>query len=42
MSFELGIYHFGELTANPHTGKSGSPAHRIKELIEQAEVADQA
>jgi probable LLM family oxidoreductase len=42
MSFELGIYHFGELTANPHTGKTGSPAHRIKELIEQAEVADQA
>ncbi|MCU1550673.1 MAG: luciferase [Glaciihabitans sp.] len=42
MSFELGIYHFGELTANPHTGTTASPAQRIKELIEQAEVADQA
>jgi len=41
MPFELGIYHFGELTASPVTGRSASPAHRLRELIEQARLADE-
>lgn len=42
MTFEIGIYHFGELTVDPFTGTRRSPHDRLKELIEQAEVADQA
>ncbi|MFT8637638.1 MAG: LLM class flavin-dependent oxidoreductase [Pseudoclavibacter sp.] len=42
MTFEIGIYHFGELTADPETGVRRSPHQRMRELIEQAEVADQA
>ncbi|MCH4249438.1 MAG: LLM class flavin-dependent oxidoreductase [Microbacteriaceae bacterium] len=42
MSFEIGIYHFGELTADPVTGHRSTPAQRMRELIEQAAVADQA
>lgn len=42
MSFEIGIYHFGELTPDPHSGVNRSPQQRLHELVEQAEVADQA
>lgn len=43
MSFEIGVYHFGELTADPFNRRpTASPRQRMKELIEQAEVADQA
>lgn len=43
MSFEIGIYHFGELTPDPHRGAPApSPRQRLQDLIEQAEVADQA
>ncbi|QGU08248.1 Alkanal monooxygenase alpha chain [Corynebacterium occultum] len=43
MSFEIGIYHFGELTPDPHSGAPAPSAQqRLKDLIEQAEVADQA
>ncbi len=42
MAFELGILHFGELAPDPVTGRSPAPGTRIRELIEQAEVADQA
>lgn len=42
MSFEIGIYHFGELTVDPTTGEHHDPATRMRQLIEQAEVADQA
>lgn len=43
MAFEIGIYHFGEVTEDPF-GKLpiASPQQRLNELIEQAEVADQA
>lgn len=43
MSFEIGIYHFGELTANPTTGEPAPSAQqRLSDLLEQASVADQA
>lgn len=42
MAFELGIYHFGELTPNPFTGTTTTPGTRLRELIEQAKVADEA
>lgn len=42
MTFDIGIYHFGELTEDPGAGKpAASPRQRLAELIEQAEVADQ-
>jgi probable LLM family oxidoreductase len=42
MAFELGIYHFGELSPDPVTGRPPTPGTRIRQLIEQAKVADQA
>ncbi|WP_445398443.1 LLM class flavin-dependent oxidoreductase [Streptomyces sp. LE64] len=42
MAFELGIYHFGELTPDPVTGKTPAPGPRLRELVEQAKVADEA
>jgi probable LLM family oxidoreductase len=39
--FELGIYSFAENTPDPLTGKTISPAQRLKELIETVELADQ-
>ncbi|MFI5757150.1 LLM class flavin-dependent oxidoreductase [Streptomyces sp. NPDC051569] len=42
MPFEIGIYSFGELTPDPVSGQVISPQTRIREFIEQAEVADQA
>ena len=39
--FELGIYSFAELTPDPLTGKSISPAERLRNLIETIELADQ-
>lgn len=43
MAFEIGIYHFGEVTEDPFGNRpAASPQQRLKELIEQAEVADQA
>jgi probable LLM family oxidoreductase len=41
MPFELGIYHFGELTPDPATGIAPTPGRRLRELIEQATVADE-
>ncbi|MBO0835546.1 MAG: LLM class flavin-dependent oxidoreductase [Actinobacteria bacterium] len=41
MSFEIGVMTFGELTADPETGKMPSPQQRAREMIELAEVADQ-
>lgn len=40
--FEIGVYHFGELTPDPETGRVVTAQRRLHELIEQAEVADQA
>lgn len=42
MPFEIGIMTFGELTADPATGALPSPRQRVRETIEQAQVADQA
>ncbi|QRM31701.1 LLM class flavin-dependent oxidoreductase [Microvirga sp. VF16] len=38
---ELGIYTFGELTTAPTTGHLLSPAQRLRDLIEEVELADQ-
>ncbi|MFJ4919597.1 LLM class flavin-dependent oxidoreductase [Streptomyces sp. NPDC088725] len=42
MAFEIGIYSFGELTPDPVTGEVRTPQTRLREFIEQSEVADQA
>ena len=42
MAFELGIYHFGELSPDPVTHRPPTPGVRLRELIEQAKVADEA
>lgn len=42
MAFELGIYHFGELTPDPSTGALPAPGVRLRELVEQARAADEA
>lgn len=41
MAFELGIYHFGELSPDPVTHRPPAPGVRLGELIEQAKVADE-
>lgn len=41
MTFEIGIMTFGEVTADPATGRAPSPRERVQETIEQARVADQ-
>ena len=38
---ELGIYTFGELTPDPETGVLITPAERLRDLIEEIELADQ-
>jgi len=38
---ELGIYTFGELTADPLSGDTISPQERLRALIEEMELADQ-
>jgi probable LLM family oxidoreductase len=38
---ELGVYTFAELTPDPDTGRTGSPAQRLRDLVEEIEVADQ-
>jgi probable LLM family oxidoreductase len=37
---ELGIYSFGENTADPGTGRLGSAAERLAHLLEEVELAD--
>jgi probable LLM family oxidoreductase len=39
---ELGVYTFGELSPDPSTGATISPAQRMKDLVEEAVLADQA
>ena len=39
--FELGISSFAELTPDPSTGKTVSPAQRLADLLEEIELADQ-
>jgi probable LLM family oxidoreductase len=38
---ELGIYTFGELTPDPTTGRTMSPQQRVRDLVEEIELADQ-
>jgi probable LLM family oxidoreductase len=38
---ELGIYTFAERTPDPATGRLVSPAQRLRDLIEEIELADQ-
>src|SRR6185437_7533069 len=38
---ELGIYTFGEVTPNAEAGRSANPAQRLRDLIEEIELADQ-
>jgi probable LLM family oxidoreductase len=38
---ELGIYTFGEVTPDPLTGEPVSPGKRLRDLIEEIELADQ-
>jgi probable LLM family oxidoreductase len=38
---ELGIYTFAELTPDPETGRTVSPQRRLRDLIEEVELADQ-
>jgi probable LLM family oxidoreductase len=38
---ELGIYTFAELTPDARTGRMVSPARRLRDLIEEVELADQ-
>ncbi|MFZ4815485.1 MAG: LLM class flavin-dependent oxidoreductase [Phototrophicaceae bacterium] len=39
--FEIGLYSFAELTADPKSGHKISPAERMKNLLEEVELADQ-
>jgi probable LLM family oxidoreductase len=38
---EIGIYSFAELYPDPHTGRSILPQRRLREVIEEIELADQ-
>jgi probable LLM family oxidoreductase len=38
---ELGIYTFAELTPDPATGRVVSPGERLRDLLEEIELADQ-
>jgi probable LLM family oxidoreductase len=40
-AMELGIYTFGENTPDPATGATMDPATRLKDLLEEMELADQ-
>jgi probable LLM family oxidoreductase len=39
--FELGLYTFAELTPDPSTGHKISPESRLRNLLEEVELADQ-
>ena len=38
---ELGIYSFAEMTSDVNTGRTVTPAERLRDLIEEIELADQ-
>src|SRR5665213_1040021 len=38
---ELGVYTFAEVTSDPATGQTISPVQRLRDLIEEIELADQ-
>lgn len=35
---ELGVYTFGEVTADPETGRTPSPQERLRDLVEEIEL----
>ena len=37
---ELGLYTFAEITPDPATGEAPNPAQRLRDLLEEAELAD--
>lgn len=39
--FEIGLYSFAELTPDPVTGQTLSPHERLRDLLEEIELADQ-
>jgi probable LLM family oxidoreductase len=39
--FEIGVLTFGEISPDPRTGKTPSPVTRMREVLEQADLADQ-
>lgn len=39
---ELGLYTFGDLTANPRTGRHPGPQERMRQMIDMAILADEA
>jgi probable LLM family oxidoreductase len=41
MAFEIGLYHFGEITPDPATGKTQTAQERLNAFIEQATLADE-
>ena len=40
--FEIGLFTFGEITADPTTGRPLDPAARLREFIDLAKIADEA
>jgi alkanesulfonate monooxygenase SsuD/methylene tetrahydromethanopterin reductase-like flavin-dependent oxidoreductase (luciferase family) len=42
MPLELGLYTFGDLVADPHTGKHVSPEERMHQMLRMAQLADDA
>jgi alkanesulfonate monooxygenase SsuD/methylene tetrahydromethanopterin reductase-like flavin-dependent oxidoreductase (luciferase family) len=38
---ELGIYTFAEVTPDPRTGRAVEPAQRLRNLLEEIELAEQ-
>jgi probable LLM family oxidoreductase len=38
---ELGIYSFAEATPDPETGETPDPSRRLRQIVEEIEVADQ-
>ena len=40
--FEIGLFTFGEITADPSTGRPLDPARRLREFIDLAKIADEA
>ncbi|AYM14713.1 MULTISPECIES: LLM class flavin-dependent oxidoreductase [Agrobacterium] len=39
---EFGIYTFGDLVADPHTGRTASATERMRQMLKMAEIADEA
>lgn len=39
---EIGVYSFGEIAPNPHSGQIISSKQRLEEIIEAAKIADEA